>query len=70
NLLAEQKDALGRILFLDEQNAVLATYYRNNVLHDFALPALIASYFQSNSRISREQFLRYARALFPYQPAE
>ncbi|MFO6378278.1 glycerol-3-phosphate 1-O-acyltransferase, partial [Pseudomonas aeruginosa] len=25
NLLAEQKDALGRILYLDEQNAVLAT---------------------------------------------
>ena len=36
NLLAEQKDALGRILYLDEQNAVLATYYRNNVLHVFA----------------------------------
>ncbi len=70
NLLAEQKDALGRILYLDEQNAVLATYYRNNVLHVFALPALIASFFQSNSRISREQLLRFARALYPYLQAE
>ena len=69
-LLAEQKDALGRILYLDEQNAVLATYYRNNVLHVFALPALIASFFQSNSRISREQLLRFARALYPYLQAE
>src|SRR5690606_152038 len=41
-LLAEQKDALGEILYLDEQNAVLMTYYRNNVLHIFALPALLA----------------------------
>ncbi|MCB2502549.1 hypothetical protein KQ692_15750, partial [Listeria monocytogenes] len=66
----EQKDALGRILYLDDQNAVLATYYRNNVLHVFALPALIASVFQSNSRISREQLLRFARALYPYLQAE
>jgi len=36
-LLAEQKDALGNILYLDEQNAVLMTYYRNNVMHIFAL---------------------------------
>ena len=70
NLLAEQKDALGRILYLDEQNAVLMTYYRNNVLHIFALPALLASFFQSTSRMSREQILRYTQALYPYLQAE
>ncbi|MDT4799620.1 Glycerol-3-phosphate acyltransferase [compost metagenome] len=70
NLLAEQKDALGKILYLDEQNAVLMTYYRNNVLHVFALPALLASFFQSSGRMSREQILRYTRALYPYLQAE
>ncbi len=70
DLLAEQKDALGKILYLDEQNAVLMTYYRNNVLHIFALPALLASFFQSSSRISREQILRYTRALYPYLQSE
>lgn len=70
NLLAEQKDALGKILYLDEQNAVLMTYYRNNVLHIFALPALLASFFQSSGRSSREQILRYTRALYPYLQAE
>ncbi|MDH4584966.1 glycerol-3-phosphate 1-O-acyltransferase PlsB [Pseudomonas sp. BN415] len=70
NLLAEQKDALGKILYLDEQNAVLMTYYRNNVLHVFALPALLASFFQSSARMSREQILRYTRALYPYLQAE
>ncbi|MCY1515477.1 Glycerol-3-phosphate acyltransferase [compost metagenome] len=69
-LLAEQKDALGRICYLDEQNAVLMTYYRNNILHVFALPALIASFFQNNARISREQLLNYTRALYPYLQAE
>ncbi len=70
DLLAEQKDALGKILYLDEQNAVLMTYYRNNVLHVFALPALLASFFLSSSRMSREQILRYSRALYPYLQSE
>jgi glycerol-3-phosphate O-acyltransferase len=70
SLLAEQKDQLGNIVYLDEQNAVLMTYYRNNVLHIFALPALLASFFQNNSKISREQILRYCHALYPYLQAE
>ena len=69
-LIAVQSDSLGRICYLDEQNAVLMTYYRNNVLHLFALPALIASFFQNSSRNSREQILLYTRALYPYLKAE
>ncbi len=69
-LIAEQKDALGNILYLDEQNAVLMTYYRNNVMHILALPALLASLFQSSARISREQILRFTEALYPYLRAE
>ncbi|MDB5982691.1 MAG: plsB [Pseudomonas sp.] len=70
NLLSEQKDALGKILYLDEQNAVLMTYYRNNVLHIFALPSLLASFFQSSSRMSRELIRRYTHALYPYLQSE
>ena len=69
-LVAEQSDPLGRILYLNEQNAVLMTYYRNNVLHVFALPALLASLFQSSARIKREGVLRFTRALYPYLKAE
>ncbi|WP_313644988.1 glycerol-3-phosphate 1-O-acyltransferase PlsB [Pseudomonas sp.] len=70
DLLAEQNDALGRILYLDEANAVLMTYYRNNVLHIFALPALLASFFLSSSRMSRELLGQYVHALYPYLQAE
>ena len=69
-LLAEQSDAMGRILYLDEANAVLMTYYRNNILHVFALPALLASFFQSSSRMSRDLIGQYVRALYPYLQAE
>jgi glycerol-3-phosphate O-acyltransferase len=70
DLLAEQKDALGKILYLNEHNAVLMTYYRNNVLHIVALPALLASFFQSSARMSREQILRFTKALYPYLQSE
>lgn len=69
-LLAEQHDRLGRILYLDEPNAVLMTYYRNNILHAFALPALLASFFLSASRMNREQMQRFTRALYPFLQAE
>jgi glycerol-3-phosphate O-acyltransferase len=69
-LVSEQSDALGKILYLDEQNAVLMTYYRNNILHIFALPGLLASFFQSASRMSREQMLRYTKAMYPYLRSE
>ena len=70
DLLAEQADALGKIYYLDEQNAVLMTYYRNNVLHIFALPALLASFFQSASKMNREQILRFTKALYPFLQKE
>lgn len=70
DMLAEQRDALGKILYLDEQNAILMTYYRNNVLHIVALPALLASFFQSSSRMSRDLILQYVRALYPYLQSE
>ncbi|MBF7729682.1 glycerol-3-phosphate 1-O-acyltransferase PlsB [Pseudomonas sp. N040] len=70
DLLAVQADALGKILYLKEQNAVLMTYYRNNVLHMFALPALLASFFQNSERVSREEIQQYVEALYPYLQAE
>jgi glycerol-3-phosphate O-acyltransferase len=70
DLLAVQSDALGKILYLNENNAVLMTYYRNNILHIFALPALLASFFQNNDRLEREEIHEYAKAVYPYLQSE
>ncbi|MCJ8168860.1 glycerol-3-phosphate 1-O-acyltransferase PlsB [Atopomonas sediminilitoris] len=70
DLIERQKDALGDILLLDEQNAVQLTYYRNNILHALALPALLASFFQSGQSISRAEVQRLTRALYPFLQAE
>lgn len=69
-LLQQQDNELGAICYLDETNAVLMTYYRNNILHVFAVPALLASLFYSNARLNIDQIRLYCRALFPYLQAE
>lgn len=69
-LIGRQSDALGEILFLDEPQAVLMTYYRNNVLHLVALPALIACLFLNNPRMSREHIEKLVTAIYPYLQGE
>lgn len=69
-MIGRQSDALGEILYLDEPQAVLMTYYRNNVLHLVALPALIACLFLNNARMSREQIVRLVTAIYPYLQGE
>jgi glycerol-3-phosphate O-acyltransferase len=36
------KDSLGEIIRLDERQQVLMTFYRNNIIHLFVIPALVA----------------------------
>ena len=70
DMIGRQSDALGEILYLDEPQAVLMTWYRNNILHLVALPALIASLFLNNARMNREQIERLVSALYPYLQGE
>jgi glycerol-3-phosphate O-acyltransferase len=60
----------GNIVRMSPQHAVLATYYRNNVLHLFALPSLIACCFLSNSTMRLEDVQRLASRIYPYIAAE
>ena len=47
----ERRDqALGELVLAGHQQATLLTWYRNNVLHLFALPALVAFAFRNNAR--------------------
>jgi glycerol-3-phosphate O-acyltransferase len=44
---------LGDMIRADEQQAALLAYFRNNVLHLFALPALLACLLSHNQRLTR-----------------
>jgi glycerol-3-phosphate O-acyltransferase len=69
-LLERQKHPLGDIMRMSAESAVLATYYRNNVLHLFALPSLIACGFISNARMSTVDLQRLVWRVYPYIAAE
>jgi len=69
-LISRQKQSLGDIITLEGNNATLMTYYRNNILHLYAVPALIATLFQNNAMMKREQVIFLVRSLYPYIKAE
>ncbi len=60
----------GDLIRLEPGHAPLMTYYRNNVLHLFALPSLIACCFISNSVMRTEDIQRLAWRIYPYIGAE
>lgn len=61
---------LGDLLRLSEHNAVLMAWYRNNVLHLFALPSLIACGFISNAVLRTEDIQRLVWRVYPYVSSE
>jgi glycerol-3-phosphate O-acyltransferase len=69
-LLERQKHPLGDIMRMDAENAVLATYYRNNILHLFAMPSLLACAFVSNTTLRTADIQRLVWRVYPYISAE
>jgi glycerol-3-phosphate O-acyltransferase len=69
-MLQRQKHALGDIVRMSDESAVLATYFRNNVLHLFAMPSLLACVFSSNAEVPHEDIHRLAWRIYPYIAAE
>jgi glycerol-3-phosphate O-acyltransferase len=63
--LNEFSNPLGNLCQIPEHSAVLQTYYRNNIIHLLALPALIASCFRQNTSLKRAEILAYCKAIYP-----
>lgn len=61
---------LGDIVQLVAKTAVYTTYYRNNILHIFALPALIASCYLKHETLSLSRIQQMCHTLYPYLKAE
>ncbi len=68
--VSRQPHALGDIVSMSDESAVLATYYRNNILHLFAMPSLIACAFISNATVRTDDIQRLAWRIYPYIAAE
>ncbi len=69
-MLQRQTHPLGDIMRMNAENAVLATYYRNNILHLFAMPSLLACCFVSNAGMRTTDIHRLVWRVYPYIAAE
>jgi len=69
-VITREQHRIGEIVRMSPEHAVLATYYRNNVLHLFALPSLIACCFLTNATLRTADVQRLASRIYPYAAAE
>ncbi|RDS84360.1 glycerol-3-phosphate 1-O-acyltransferase PlsB [Dyella psychrodurans] len=61
---------LGDVLTVESEQAVLLSYFRNNVLHLTAAAAWVACCFLNNRRMSRASILRLGRIIYPFIQGE
>ncbi len=69
-LLQRIRHPLGDMISLGEDEAMLLTYFRNNVLHLFTLPSLIACLMLHNNELHRDQVVRLVRSIYPFLQSE
>jgi glycerol-3-phosphate O-acyltransferase len=69
-LISRVPHKLGDVVKMSDESAQLTAYYRNNVLHLFAMPSLVACAFIGNSMLRTEDIQRLAWRVYPYVASE
>jgi glycerol-3-phosphate O-acyltransferase len=69
-LVRREAHALGAVIRMPEKLALLSAYYRNNVLHLYALPSLIACAFLNNETMAEADIQRLVWRIYPYVAQE
>lgn len=70
NKFEVEKDTIGDIIILPREQAVLMTYYRNNIAHMLVIPSLLAALVTQHRQLSRTEVLRHVETLYPFLKAE
>ncbi|MGF1724464.1 glycerol-3-phosphate 1-O-acyltransferase PlsB [Photobacterium nomapromontoriensis] len=65
-----ERDSLGEMVSLNRQQAILMTYYRNNIIHLFALPSLIANIVICHQQLPISTVIEQISRLYPFLKAE
>jgi glycerol-3-phosphate O-acyltransferase len=66
NLLQRRAHPMGDVMQMSEENSVLLTYFRNNVLHLIVMPSVIACCFLNNRSMRTEDVQRLCWRIYPY----
>ncbi len=70
NKFESEKDSIGDIIILPREQAVLMTYYRNNIHHMLVMPSLIAAIIQQHRNLSEAELLRQVSLIYPMLKSE
>lgn len=60
------KHPSGDVIYLESSEIVELGYYKNNILHLLAVPALIASFFNHNNLIKEDVLKQSVQLLYPF----
>lgn len=69
-VLTRTRHPLGDVLAFEGEQAVLQSYFRNNVLHLFVCAAWVAGCFQNSRRMSRAAVVRLGGLVYPFLKRE
>lgn len=56
----------GDVLYINEKEKLLVTYYRNNMVHLFALSSMMAGFFQHHYEMEKETLLSGCLHIYPF----
>ncbi|PMO35340.1 glycerol-3-phosphate 1-O-acyltransferase [Vibrio sp. 10N.222.52.B12] len=65
-----ETDTMGDIISLDRSQSILMTYYRNNIIHLFALPSLIAQMIIRQRNVTVEKIQENIAQIYPFLKKE
>jgi glycerol-3-phosphate O-acyltransferase len=69
-ILHRIKHPLGDLIGVNAEQAMLLTYFRNNVQHLFILPSLIACLMQHNGELSRRDIVQMVQSIYRFLQGE
>ena len=69
-LLKRASHKLGDIVYIEQRNAALVSYFRNNVAHLFTLPSLIACCFFDSVTMEEARIQALLERVYPYVQGE
>ncbi|MDF9400581.1 glycerol-3-phosphate 1-O-acyltransferase PlsB [Vibrio sp. 1180_3] len=65
-----ETDTMGEIISLDRNQSILMTYYRNNIIHLFAIPSMIAQMLIRQQSLSLDQIKANVALVYPFLKQE
>ncbi|MEF1248894.1 glycerol-3-phosphate 1-O-acyltransferase PlsB [Vibrio owensii] len=65
-----ETDTMGDIISLDRSQSILMTYYRNNIIHLFALPSLIAQMIIRQRNVTVDKIQENVAQIYPFLKKE